>query len=421
MNFGDLRGILQYVPYFRDQTFVVALDGGVAASENFSNVLLDLAVLHSLNMRVVLVHGAGWQMARLAEERGQTLSNADGTGPTDLETMELASDAIPRLSNRLLQGLQIVKLRAVMANVLTAHPLGVVKGIDYQRTGKVGKVDALALRTFLDQGMIPVIPPLAADHQGQSLRLNSDQVAADVAVALQAHKILYLSREPVLDADERGRLPQLSVEEALEMAKQAKEPLTSRLRLAALACERGVSRVHFVDGMQNEALLAELFSNEGIGMMIHADEYLGIRPLRESDVPELLALIHRSVENDTLVRRTQEDVLRRIEDYFVVEIDGNVVGSAALHKSIDEGIGEVACLYIKKSHENRGYGRALLRFAEKEAREAGLSRLAALSVGAKDFFERHGFALAGLEALPEKRRRLAQESSRNAHVLVKKL
>ena len=207
MNFSDLRAILHYVPQFRGRTFVVALDGAVIDSPDFSNILLDLAVLRSLNIRVVLVHGAASQVASLGRKRGIELSNVDGTGVTDEATLEVSMDAISRLSNAVMQNLTTAKLQAATANAIHAHPAGILGGVDTRFTGTIERIDASVLQGFLEQDILPVVPPLGFDADGKTLRVNSDAVAREVAVALGAAKILFVSEDDPresLSADDRN-------------------------------------------------------------------------------------------------------------------------------------------------------------------------------------------------------------------------
>ncbi len=185
----DLRGILHYIPQFREKTFVLALDGAIVTDENFATLLLDVAVLRSLNIRVVLVHGASAQIKALAEKQGLKVSNADGTGITDAVTLQLALDAANRLTHEILEGLSANDLRAVCPNAIIAHPLGILQGVDHLFTGKVERVDVDLLQTLLAQGIIPVIPPLGFDGDGKTYRVNSDSVALAVAEALEGGEI----------------------------------------------------------------------------------------------------------------------------------------------------------------------------------------------------------------------------------------
>ncbi len=423
MQVSDLRGILQYIPRFRDRTFVIAIDGEVAASENFSNLLLDLAVLRSLNIKVVLVHGARHQVEERAAELGQQISNADGAGITDERTLTISLDAATRLTHEIMEGLTSVDLRAAYANVVIAYPAGILGGVDQQFTGKIERVDAQALELFLNQGIVPVLPPLGFDGEGRTYRLNSDTVAVEVAAAVNAAKIIFLSEAGVLKID--GEIVrQLSIAEAEEALKKGKladgRALALKIEHAARACRGGVPRVHILDGHVNEALLAELFSNEGVGTMVYSNEYEHIRRAKRSDVRKISALIRQSVQDDELVRRTRADILAQIDDYYVLELDRNIVGCVALHVFREENVAELACLYVNKSHANAGYGRKLVAFVEAQAREQGVAQLFALSTQAFVFFQQKGgFYEATPDLLPAARREKYDASGRRSKVLLK--
>src|SRR5258706_7804261 len=189
----DLRGILQYIPQFREKTFLLAIDGAIVTDENFATLLLDVAVLRSLNIRVVLVHGASAQIKLLADEQKSSASDLDGAGITDAATLKLALTAANRLTHEILEGLSANDLRAASTNVIIAHPLGIIGGVDHQFTGKVERVDTELLQTLLAQGVVPVIPPLGFDGDGKTYRVNSDGVALAVADALKATKLIFIT------------------------------------------------------------------------------------------------------------------------------------------------------------------------------------------------------------------------------------
>ncbi|HEV7498994.1 MAG TPA: amino-acid N-acetyltransferase, partial [Vicinamibacteria bacterium] len=189
----DLRGILRYVPQFREKTFVISADGAVVGDENFGNILLDVAVLRSLNVRTVLVHGAAAQIQALADEKVASPSDLDGSGVTDAETLELALTAANRLTHEILEGLSATDLRGASTNAVIAHPYGIVKGIDHQFTGRIERVDVDLLQTLLANGIVPVVPPLGMDGDGRTYRVNSDSVALEVAQALAAVKLVYIT------------------------------------------------------------------------------------------------------------------------------------------------------------------------------------------------------------------------------------
>lgn len=426
MNVSDLREILQYVPRFRERIFVIAVDGSVAASENFSNILLDLAVLRSLSVRVVLVHGASHQIEELARKRKIKVTNSDGTGVTDESTLELAIDAAIRLTNGIMEGLSAVDLRAAYANAIIAHPAGILGGTDHLFTGRVERVDNHALELLLKEGIIPVIPPLGFDGEGRTYRVNSDGIALEVAEALHATKIIFLGADDVVAGFEP--LPrQLSIDEAEELAKKLRGSngnagLISKIECASRACRGGVPRAHLLDGRVNEALLTEIFSHEGSGTMVYSNEYQQIRRIFKKDVRAVMTLIRQSVEDEEITRRTRADIISRIEDYWILEIDRSPIGCVAVHVHPEESLAEMACLYVSKTHENKGYGSKLMAFAENLAREKGVSKLYALSTRAVNYLQQKGgYSEAGAEILPEDRRVRYEGSGRNSKILLKEL
>jgi amino-acid N-acetyltransferase len=423
MKVSDLRGILQYVPRFRDKTFVVAVDGDVVASENFQNILLDLAVLRSLNIRVILVHGAAYQIEQTAKQRGIPLTNADGTGATDEATLKLSIEVSIQITNDILQGLTAVDQRAAYSNAIIAHPFGIRGGVDFQYTGKVERVDAHSLRLFLNEGIIPVIPPLGFDGEGKTFRVNSDSIAFEVAEAVRAMKIIFLMAEDGLCVN--GEIVrQLSIGEAEESLKRRKlnPNLASKLDHGARACRNSIPRVHLLNGLINEALLSEVFSHDGIGTMIYSNEYQQIRRVFKKDVRNVMALIRQSVKSEELIRRNRADILNRIDDYWVLEIDRALVGCVALHCYNDDKKAELACVYVNKANEGKGYGQKLMAFAERLAAEKGMHQIFALSTQAFAYFQQKGgYHEVTPAELPAERREKYEASNRNSKILMKDL
>jgi amino-acid N-acetyltransferase len=405
---------------------VIAVDGAVAASENFPNILLDLAVLRSLSVRVVLVHGASHQIEELAKKRGIPVTNSDGTGITNDSTLEIAIDAAIRLTNGIMEGLSAVDLRAAYSNAIIAHPAGILGGTDQLFTGRVERVDNHALELLLKEGITPVIPPLGFDGEGRTYRVNSDGIALEVAEALHAAKIIFLGADEVVGG--KNPLPrQLSIDESEELIKKLRASngsagLISKLENAARACRGGVPRAHLLDGRINEALLTEIFSHEGSGTMIYSNEYQQIRRIFKKDVRAVMSLIRQSVEDEEIARRTRTDILSRIEDYWILEVDRTPIACVALHIDKENSLSEMACLYVSKAHENKGFGRKLMAFAENLAKEKGVDRIYALSTRAVNYLQQKGgYAETDAEILPEQRRIRYEGSGRNSKILVKEL
>ncbi|HEU5069397.1 MAG TPA: amino-acid N-acetyltransferase [Verrucomicrobiae bacterium] len=421
----DLRGILQYIPRFRDKVFVLALDGAVVTDENFANLLLDVAVLRSLNIRVVMVHGAAAQIKALAAEQHVAPSNLDGGGITDAATLKLALTAANRLTHEILEGLSANDLRAVTTNSIIAHPLGILQGVDHLFTGKVERIDVEMLQKLLDGGVIPVVPPLGFDGDGRTYRVNSDSVAVALAEALRATKLIFITTTDGIRVGDQMIRQMLvgELESVLALQRNAIPPDTlSKAVHAVAACKAGIPRVHIINGRVDEGLLAEVFSNEGIGTLIYANEYQQIRRAMKKDVRSILNLTKASVATTELVKRTRAAIEKQLGDYYLFEIDKNTVACIALHVHADQKKGELACLYVSPSHENQGIGRKLIQFIETKARELGLTELIALSTQAFNYFQsKAGFAEGTPDDLPPARREKYDQSGRNSKVLVKKL
>jgi amino-acid N-acetyltransferase len=421
----DLRGILQYIPQFRERTFVISVDGAIVTDENFSNILLDVAVLRSLNIRVVLVHGASAQIRALAEASHTQPSNLDGAGITDAPTLQLALTAANRLTHEMLEGLSANDLRAACTNAIIAHPMGIIQGVDHLFTGKVERVDTELFQTLLGQGIIPVVPPLGFDGDGKTYRVNSDSVAVAVAEALKATKLIFITTVDGIIRQDKLIRQILVADLDTILAGHKNEILPavfSKALHASLACKAGVPRVHVINGHVDEGLLAEVFSNEGIGTLIYANEYQQIRRALKKDIRQILVLTKNSVANDELVRRTRSAIEKNITDYYLFEIDKNPVACVALHLYPEHKKGELAFLYVSPSHENQGIGRKLIQFVENKARELDLDALLTLSTQAFTYFQsKGGFAEGSPDDLPPMRREKYDQSGRNSKVLVKKL
>ena len=425
MKLTDLRGILHYIPQFREKTFILALDGDIVTDENFPTLLLDVALLWSLNIRVVLVHGAAARIRRLAELRNVVASDTEGSGVTDASTLTLAMDAATRLSHEILEGLSANDLRAAVSNGIEAHPLGIISGVDHLFTGKVEKVDVEGFQSMLSLGVVPVVPPLGFDGDGNTYRVNSDSVAVALAEQLKATKLIFVTSKPGLMLNGQP-IRQMLVTDLARLAQQNASGLApemvSKVKHAIAACTAGVPRVHVINGTLEEGLLGEVFSNHGLGTLIYANEYENIRPARKKDIRAIQLLTKQAVESAELVKRTRATIERQLGDYYIFEIDKNPIACVALHVYPEENVGELASLYVSPAHENEGLGRKLIQFVEAQARERGLKRLLALSTQAFTYFQAKGGFVEGTpDDLPPARREKYEQSGRNSRVLVKDL
>jgi len=421
----DLRGILQYIPRFREKIFVLSFDGAVVTDENFSNILLDVAVLRSLNIRVVICHGAAAQIRAIAEAQGIKPSDLDGGGITDAETLQLALTAANRLTHEILEGLSANDLRAASTNAIVAHPMGIIGGVDHLFTGKVERVDTELMLTLLQQGIIPVVPPLGFDGEGRTYRVNSDGMATAIAEALRAAKLIYITTsDGLIYRDQLIRQMLASdLEKALASKKNDFAPeMVSKAVSAIVACKAGIPRVHLINGRVDEGLLAEVFSNDGIGTLIYANEYQQVRRAMRKDIRAILRLTKESVASAELMKRTRAVIEKQLGDYYIFEIDKHPVACVALHVYPEQNKGELACLYVNSAHENQGIGRKLIQYVETKARELGLTELLTLSTQAFTYFQsKGGFTEGTPDDLPPARREKYDSTGRNSKVLVKKL
>ncbi len=422
---ADLRGILKYVPRFRDQVFVIAIDGSILADENLPNLLLDIAVLRSLHIGVVLVHGIGKQLHDASTERNIPISDVHGLGVTDAPTLQIGVEASARAAHFIMEGLTQSGLKCAITNAIRATPVGIVKSIDQQFTGKVERIDHTLIRHLMDAQIVPLISPIAFDREGRSLRINSDHLATELAIALKATKIIFLCPFPGLEI--AGQVKRhIAIDELEDILQKTPESIGENARSKAFhavkAIKAGPPRVHLVDGQVYEGLLTEIFSNDGIGTLIYGNDYQQIRRAARRDARTIYNLTRSAVKREELLHRTLQSIEKNIDQYYVFEIDENPVACMAIRLYPEFNSAEIASLYVLPTYQRVGVGKKMVSFACMEARRRGAARLIALSTQTSPFFESVcGFELANRDVLPPERQTLYDQSHRQSRVLVKNL
>lgn len=412
------------MPRFQGQIFVIAIDGSIVADENFGNLLVDIAVLRSLGIKVVLVHGIGHQLLELSALRNIPVTNSDGTGVTDAATLDLAIRASSRVGHIIMEGLTGSALKAVITNAVRAVPVGIIKGIDQQFTGKVDRIDKELLTALIERQVVPLVSPVAFGPDGRSLRVNSDLLAAEMAEALQATKIIYLAPSPGLEID-GGVEHEISVDALRTLLSEHPEKIAessrSKAAHAVKAIETGTPRVHIVDGRVFDGLLNEIFSNEGVGSLVYGNDYQQIRKATRRDARLVYNLTRNAVKREELLHRTQQAIEKNIDQFFVFEVDEAIVACVTLWFYPDQPeTAEVGSLYVMPFYHNRGIGKKMVEFACLQAKERGAKRVIALSTQSFGFFSNVcGFEESTKDILPEARLKLYEENGRNAKVLVK--
>ena len=380
------RQVAPYLHAFRGRTFVVAFGGEMFAERaRFASFIHDVNILAALGIRLVLVHGARPQIEAELKAKGLRSRYAQGLRVTDERALQAVKEAAGvlrvEIEALLSQGLPNspmagAQIRVASGNYITARPIGVLKGTDFQFTGAVRKVDAVAIARRLDAGEVVLVPPLGYSPTGEVFNLAWEDVAEGVAIALKADKLLmYTDRLP---ADAKGEVAaELTAKEAQALLSK-KADLTQATRRSiehtVRAVNGGVARGHLVTRRASGSLLLELFTHTGVGTMITAATVEKLRPARIEDVQGMLALIEPLEAEGTLVKRSRELLEAEIGNFFVVEHDGVIVGCAALYPFKEDKSAEFACLAVAEGYRESGYGEDLLKVCEERAARAGRRR-----------------------------------------------
>jgi len=425
------RSVAPYFHTFRGKTFVLAFGGELFSEGRFVELAHDINLLHSAGIRVVLVHGSRPQIETQLKRRKARSHYAKGLRITDALALECVKEAVGLLRVEIDALLSLglpnspmagAVINTVSGNFITAQPMGVHNGIDYQYTGSVRKVDAPALSGCLDAGNIAIVPPVGYSPTGEVFNLAMEDVAVATATALHAEKLVFFSDAPVVDKSGE-LLPELTGQEAAELLGRAAN-LTEDTRLylahAVEAVRGGVQRAHMISRAINGALLIELFTHEGSGTMITADKVVKLRAAGIDDVGGILHLIEPLEADGTLVRRGRELIEREIQRFAVIEHDGVIVGCAALYPFPSARAGELACLVVRPDYRDEGYGERLMRHIEIQARAQRMKKLFVLTTRATHWFIEREFSAADMTALPKEKKAL-YNYQRRSKVLVKSL
>ncbi|GAB6042089.1 amino-acid N-acetyltransferase [Endothiovibrio diazotrophicus] len=412
------RNSAPYINAHRGRTFVVVFGGEAVQDTDFAGFIHDVALLNSLGIRLVLVHGARPQIEARLRERGTEIRYVNGLRVTDADALACVKEAAGSVRVEIEALLSMgqantpmagARLRVASGNFVTARPLGIREGVDYQHTGEVRRIDAAAIHQRLEQGAVVLLSPIGYSPTGEVFNLSADEVATAAAGALRADKLVCLV-EGAGVVDERGQLArQLSpaaAEAILDGDEELPDDVTHLLRAAIAACRAGVPRAHLVSRHTEGAMLLELFTRDGVGTLVTAERYESMRQATIDDVGGVLELIAPMEQEGILVRRSREQLELEIERFTVAERDGMIIACAALYPHPEERIGELACVAVHPDYRAGGRGDTLLEQMERLARQQGLERLFVLTTRTAQWFEERGFRKAELKELPPRRREL---------------
>jgi amino-acid N-acetyltransferase len=424
------RAAAPYINAFRGKTFVIAFGGELVSEGQFVGLAHDINLLSSLGVRLVLVHGARPQIEVQLKDRGAEMRYVKGLRVTDEPALASVKEAVGtvRVEIEALLSLGLANtpmagsdIRVAAGNFVTAKPIGVLDGVDLQHTGEVRKIHAEAIQKRLEDGETVLLSPIGYSPTGEIFNLTLEDVAVHAAAALSADKLVFL-----MDADgvtgAKGKLiPTLTVAEAQKLTgkkRTAQDDLGYYLPAAVAACKLGVGRAHLISRHRDGALLAELFTREGVGTLITPTPLETIRGATIDDVGGILNLIEPLEREGILVRRSRELLEMEVDRFLVLESDGMVLGCVALYPFPEEKAAEMACLAVHPEFRRRGLGDRLLEAAQALARKKRMKELFVLTTRAEHWFEERGFVEATPEALP-RRKQVLYNYQRRSKVLRK--
>ncbi|EOC7138993.1 amino-acid N-acetyltransferase [Escherichia coli] len=419
-----VEGFRHSVPYInthRGKTFVIMLGGEAIEHENFSSIVNDIGLLHSLGIRLVVVYGARPQIdANLAAHHHEPLYHKN-IRVTDAKTLELVKqaagtlqlDITARLSmslnNTPLQGAHI---NVVSGNFIIAQPLGVDDGVDYCHSGRIRRIDEDAIHRQLDSGAIVLMGPVAVSVTGESFNLTSEELATQLAIKLKAEKMIGFCSSQGVTNDDGDIVSELFPNEAQARVEAQEEKgdynsgTVRFLRGAVKACRSGVRRCHLISYQEDGALLQELFSRDGIGTQIVMESAEQIRRATINDIGGILELIRPLEQQGILVRRSREQLEMEIDKFTIIQRDNTTIACAALYPFPEEKIGEMACVAVHPDYRSSSRGEVLLERIAAQAKQSGLSKLFVLTTRSIHWFQERGFTPVDIDLLPESKKQL---------------
>ena len=444
------RAAAPYIHGFRGKTFVIAFGGELVADAGFVQLAHDVNLLNSLGVRLVLVHGVRPQVEARLQEIGTAIRYVNGLRVTDDAALACVKEAAGTvrveieallslgLANTPMAGADI---RVASGNFVTAKPLGVRDGVDLLHTGEVRKIDVVAIERRLDQGEIVLLSPIGYSPTGEVFNLTLEDVATQTAIALHAHKLIFLMDTEGVPGKGKTIHNVLTVDEARDLLaknKKLPEDVAYYLPGAIAACEAGAlpippdrrgvasvpvagtTRAHLISRHRDGALLSELFTREGVGTLITPSPLETVRAASIDDVGGILGLIEPLEREGVLVRRSRELLEMEVERFLVLESDRVIAGCVALYPFPEDRAAELACLAVAEAYRGRGFGERLLAAAEAQGKKSGFKRLFVLTTRTEHWFEERGFVDSSLDQLPKKKQTL-YNYKRRSKVLQKPL
>lgn len=435
------RSVAPYIHKFRNQTFVVGVCGEAIAAGKLPHIAQDLALIQSMGVKIVLVHGFRPQVNEQLKAKGHAAKYSHGMRITDEVALDSAQEAAGQLRYEIeaafSQGLPNTPMagstvRVISGNFITARPVGILDGVDFKHSGMVRKVDTGAIGRVLDFGAMVLLSPFGFSPTGEAFNLTMEEVATSVAIALQADKLIFITEIPgihVKPLEAEGdnnpidtELPLAAAEQLLATLAPGERPTDTAFYLqhCVKACKAGVERSHIIPFAIDGSLLLEIYVHDGIGTMVVDEKLENLREATADDVGGILQLIEPFEKDGTLVKRSRTEIERDADHYTIVEHDGVIFACAALYPYPEGKTGEMAALTVSPQSQSQGDGEKILKRIEQRARAAGLQSIFVLTTRTMHWFIKRGFVQVDPEWLPEARKR-KYNWDRRSQVLVKKL
>ncbi len=435
------RSVAPYIHLHRGKTFVVGIAGEAIAAGKLQHIAQDLALIQSMGVKVVLVHGFRPQVNEQLLAKGHTPRYSHGMRITDEVSLDCAQEAAGQLRYEIeaafSQGLPNTPMagstvRVISGNFITARPVGIVDGVDFQHSGLVRKVDTAGIAKTLDFGAMVLLSPFGFSPTGEAFNLTMEEVATSVAIELQADKLIFLTEIPGIrmqPSEPEGEDNPIDTELPLAAAQKmlASLPLPSQptdtafyLQHCVKACVAGVERSHILPFATDGALLLEVYVHDGIGTMVVDEKLESLREATADDVSGILQLIEPFEKDGTLVKRSPTEIERDANNYSIIEHDGIIFACAALYPYPESKTAEMAALTVSPHVQGQGDGERVLKRIEQRAKAAGLDSIFVLTTRTMHWFIKRGFKQVDPDWLPEARKR-KYNWDRKSQVLVKKL
>ncbi len=425
-----IRQAFGYINRFKNETFVIKIESSLISHLFFPILIKDIALLHHIGIKIVLVPGAKTRIDEVLSKEGIVCKTVDNVRISPPESIPFIKMAAFDVSNKIMTMLSESNTNAVIGNWVRARGIGVRNGIDFQSSGLVEKLQKAIVNNVLQEGLVPIFPNIGWNAQGKPYNLSSNELAFTVSNELRAAKLFFITDFGGIVAKDfivpkgvyvssDGFVSQLTVDEAKKFldanAKAQNKGVMELASMAYRACRNGVSRVHIIDGRVEGMILKEIFSNRGFGTMIYANQFENIRSMVHADIPEVLQLMQPSIDEGVLVSRTEQDMEDRLADYSVYEVDGTIHACGALHL-FGNRHAEIAGVAVDETYTNLGIGRKLIEYLIAKAIRLKVRQVFVLTTQSADWFSQLGFTKASVNDLP-KERRASYNMKRNSLIL----